>query len=128
ERGRVSAVGARAELLAAAPHAAVVDRPDAVVTPGLIDAHTHAPFAGSRHAEYALRMAGAGYEAIAAAGGGIVSTMQAVRAAPAEALLHGLTARLGRMACAGVTTVEAKSGYGLDRASEVKQLEVVARA
>ena len=128
EGGRVTAIGDRAALLAAAPHAAVVERPNAVITPGLVDAHTHAPFAGSRHAEYALRMAGAGYEAIAASGGGIVSTMRAVRSASAEALLEELGARLGRMARAGVTTVEAKSGYGLDLASEQKQLEVLARA
>jgi imidazolonepropionase len=99
-----------------------------LVTPGLVDAHTHAPWAGSRHAEYALRMAGAGYEAIAAAGGGIVSTTRAVREASREALARELSARLARMASLGVTTVECKSGYGLDLENEQKQLEAVREA
>jgi hypothetical protein len=96
-----------------------------LVTPGLVDAHTHAPWAGSRHEEYALRMAGADYETIAKAGGGIVSTMRAVRAATQEQLTSALTSRLARMASLGVTTVEAKSGYGLDLASERKQLVAI---
>jgi imidazolonepropionase len=81
---------------------------------------------GSRHGEYALRLAGAGYEAIAATGGGIVATMRAVRAATREEIASALGARVRRMASLGVTTVEAKSGYGLDEAGERKQLEAVA--
>lgn len=130
--GRITAVGSARELV----ERGLVDslelqslehqRHEApLVTPGLVDAHTHAPYAGSRHAEYALRMAGAGYEAIAAAGGGIVSTMRAVRAASPEALSRELSARLARMASLGVTTVECKSGYGLDLDAETKQLEAV---
>ncbi len=99
-----------------------------LVTPGLVDAHTHAAWVGSRHDEYALRMGGADYETIAKAGGGIASTTRAVRAAPPEAIAAALDARLHRMAQGGVTTVEVKSGYGLDRPSEEKQLEAIAAA
>jgi imidazolonepropionase len=125
--GLVLAVGPRAQILAA--HANFpVDEAPGVITPGLVDAHTHAPWMGSRDGEYALRMAGAGYEEIAAAGGGIVSSMRAVRAASVEEIAAALSARLRRMAALGVTTVEAKSGYGLDEASERKQLEAIAEA
>lgn len=123
--GAVAAVGRRAELAARCPAARVIEH-DGVITPGLVDAHTHAPWMGSRDGEYAMRMAGAGYEAIAAAGGGIVASMRAVRAASAAEIAAVLRARLGRMASLGVTTVECKSGYGLDEASERRQLEAVA--
>ncbi|MEZ4440791.1 MAG: imidazolonepropionase [Polyangiaceae bacterium] len=99
---------------------------DGVILPGLVDAHTHAVWVGSRGEEYAMRMAGADYEAIAAAGGGILSSMRAVRAASRDELAATLGARLARMAGLGVTTVEVKSGYGLDEASERRQLEAVA--
>jgi imidazolonepropionase len=122
--GRIAGVGARAELPERALEGATVHEAE-LVTPGLVDAHTHAPWAGSRHEEYALRMAGADYETIAKAGGGIVSTMRAVRAATQEQLTSALTSRLARMASLGVTTVEAKSGYGLDLASERKQLVAI---
>jgi imidazolonepropionase len=98
-----------------------------LVTPGLVDAHTHAAWVGSRHDEYAIRMAGGDYEAIARAGGGIVASMRAVRAATVEELTATLAARLRRMAAQGVTTVEVKSGYGLSLEAERKQLEAVAR-
>jgi imidazolonepropionase len=123
----IVAVGTRDELDGRFPGAPRVAAPG-VVTPGLVDAHTHAPWMGSRDGEYALRMAGAGYEAIAAAGGGIVATMRAVRAASGGEIAAALAARLRRMAALGVTTVEAKSGYGLDEDSERKQLEAVAEA
>lgn len=123
----LAAVGPAAELRARHPDARVVAA-DGVITPGLVDAHTHAPWMGSRDGEYAQRMAGAGYEAIAAAGGGIAASMRAVRAATPEAIAAALRARLQRMASLGVTTVEAKSGYGLDEASERKQLEAIAEA
>jgi imidazolonepropionase len=127
--GRVIAVGSREAVLAGlGPGATIEPRVASLVSPGLVDAHTHAPFAGSRHGEYALRMAGAGYEEIARAGGGIVASMRAVRATSREELSATLAARLGRMAALGVTTVEAKSGYGLDLANETKQLEAVADA
>lgn len=121
----IAAVGPAAELHARYPDARRVTAPG-LVTPGLVDAHTHAPWMGSRDGEYAQRLAGAGYEAIAAAGGGIAASMRAVRAATPEALAAALSARLRRMATLGVTTVEAKSGYGLDEPSERKQLEAVA--
>jgi imidazolonepropionase len=121
----VAEVGPREALAGRYPGARGVTAPG-VVTPGLVDAHTHAPWVGSRDGEYALRMEGAGYEAIAAAGGGIVASMRAVRAASGEAIARALAGRLRRMASLGVTTVEAKSGYGLDEASERKQLEAVA--
>jgi imidazolonepropionase len=123
----IADVGPRAALLARHPGAPVVHH-DGVITPGLVDAHTHAPWMGSRHHEYALRMAGADYEAIAAAGGGIVASMRAVRAAGVEAIAASLSARLRRMATLGVTTVECKSGYGLDERSERRQLEAVREA
>ncbi len=125
ERGLVIAVGAAAEILAARRHDVRIDLGD-LLTPGLVDAHTHAAYAGSRHEEYALRMAGAGYEEIARAGGGIVASMRAVRAATEEEIEGTLRARLGRMASLGVTTVEVKSGYGLDLESELKQLRAIA--
>ncbi|MEP7124892.1 MAG: imidazolonepropionase [Byssovorax sp.] len=120
-------VGPRAGILAKHSNFPVENAPG-LITPGLVDAHTHAPWMGSRDGEYALRMAGAGYEAIAAAGGGIVASMRAVRAASVESIAAELSARLRRMASLGVTTVEAKSGYGLDEASERKQLEAIAEA
>jgi imidazolonepropionase len=96
-----------------------------LVTAGLVDAHTHAPWAGSRHAEFALKMAGADYETIAKSGGGIVSTMRAVRAQSHDDLTRELVSRVRRMTLLGVTTVEAKSGYGLDLAGEEKQLSAI---
>lgn len=107
---------------------ALDDVGDRLVTPGLVDAHTHACWAGSRHGEYVVRMAGGDYRDIAAAGGGIVSTHRAVAAASEEELTLGLTARLRRMASLGVTTVEVKSGYGLAPEHELKQLRAIRAA
>ena len=107
---------------------AVVDHGDRVVTPGLVDAHTHAAWVGSRHDEYAMRMAGADYRAIAAAGGGIVASRRAVVAATEDQIFETLAARLRRMAALGVTTCEVKSGYGLEPDDELKQLRAIARA
>lgn len=121
EEGRVVAFGGEA-----VAEGARVVRHEGVVTPGLVDAHTHAVWVGSRGTEYAMRMAGADYEAIAAAGGGIVASMRAVRGAGPGELSEALARRLGRMAAMGVTCVEVKSGYGLDEASERRQLEAVA--
>ncbi|MCC6555609.1 MAG: imidazolonepropionase [Polyangiaceae bacterium] len=128
DAGAVADVGPRDEVLARSGPIRVAFEADGVVTPGLGDAHPHAPWVGSRDAEYAVRMAGGDYEAIAAAGGGIVASMRAVRAADTGAIAAALRARLRRMAQAGVTTVEAKSGYGLDEPSERRQLEAVAEA
>ncbi|HEX3770430.1 MAG TPA: imidazolonepropionase [Polyangiaceae bacterium] len=121
---RLAYVGPRS----GAPAVAIEDVGDGVVTPGLVDAHTHACWAGSRHAEYDARMRGADYLAIARAQGGIHATHAAVAAADEAALEAELVARLRRMAGLGVTTVEVKSGYGLDEVHERKQLAVIRRA
>ena len=122
---RVVYVGPRA---GAPPGALIEDAGDRVITPGLIDAHTHACWVGSRHAEYAARAAGRDYRDIARAGGGILSTHRAVTSASEDELADALEARLRRMATLGVTTVEVKSGYGLEAAGERKQLAAIARA
>ncbi len=123
EHGKITWVGERRELDPAVPF---TDFGDAVLTPGLVDAHTHLAWAGSRHAEYAVRMAGGDYEAIARAGGGIVSTFRAVAKTSLEDLTAQLAARLGRAAQLGVTTCEVKSGYGLWPQHELKQLRAIA--
>ncbi len=105
----------------------IVDYGDRVITPGLVDAHTHAAWTGSRHDEYALRMAGADYRAIANAGGGILSSYRAIESSSEDAIAETLAARLGRMAELGVTTCEVKSGYGLEPDGERKQLRAIAR-
>lgn len=120
-------VGTPEALSALAPRALRVEH-RGLVTPGLVDAHTHAAWMGTRAREYGMRMAGADYEAIAAAGGGIVSSMHAIRTASREDIAHTLSARLARMGSLGVTTVEVKSGYGLSEADERKQLEAIALA
>lgn len=97
------------------------------VTPGLVDCHTHLVFGGDRSGEFEQRLNGVSYEAIARAGGGIVSTMTATRAAPEEALYASALTRLAGLTATGVTTVEIKSGYGLDGDSELKMLRVARR-
>jgi imidazolonepropionase len=123
--GIIRAVAPAATLRERFPQAAVVEHAG-LLTPGLVDAHTHAPWMGSRAAEYGLRMAGAGYEAIARSGGGIVASMRALREASVAEIRDTLEARLRRMASLGVTCVEVKSGYGLDEETERKQLLAVA--
>jgi imidazolonepropionase len=92
------------------------------ITPGLIDPHTHLVFAGDRAHEFELRLAGASYEEIARAGGGIVSTMRATRAASEAELVQAALPRLDALIAEGVTTVEIKSGYGLSLDDEIKSL------
>jgi imidazolonepropionase len=104
----------------------LTDHPRSVLTPGLVDAHTHSCWVGSRHAEYAARLAGGHYEAIADAGGGIVSTYRSVAAASPAEVRFELAERLRRMATLGVTCVEVKSGYGLEPVHEEKQLLAIA--
>ena len=95
------------------------------LVPGFVDAHTHVVFAGDRREELRQRLAGATYAEIAAAGGGILSTVRATRAASAEALGDATRGRLAEMLTAGTTTCEAKSGYGLDTETEMRMLEVI---
>jgi imidazolonepropionase len=97
------------------------------ITPGLIDCHTHLIHAGNRAGEFAQRLAGASYEEIARAGGGIVSTMAATRAASEDALVQSALPRLDALIAEGVTTVEVKSGYGLTLADEAKMLRAAHR-
>jgi imidazolonepropionase len=123
DAGRVVWVGPRSGL---PEEVNLTDHPRSILTPGLVDAHTHSCWVGSRHAEYAARMAGEDYEAIAKAGGGILSTCRAVAAATQAELVRELTERLRRMAALGVTSVEVKSGYGLEPAHEEKQLRAIA--
>ena len=96
----------------------------ALVTPGLVDCHTHLVYGGQRAGEFALRLAGASYEEIARAGGGIVSTVRATREASEEALLAVAAPRLEQLLADGVTAIEIKSGYGLELAAERRQLRV----
>jgi imidazolonepropionase len=97
------------------------------MTPGLIDAHTHLVYAGDRAAEFEMRLAGASYEEIARAGGGIVSTVKATRAASEDELMASALPRLDALIAEGVTTIEIKSGYGLETATEARQLRAARR-
>lgn len=102
-----------------------LDARGGLVTPGLVDPHTHLVFAGDRSDEYAERAAGRSYVEIARAGGGIAATVRATRAASVDELVALARPRLDRLLACGVTTAEVKSGYGLDTATELKMLEVV---
>ncbi|MBU2894870.1 imidazolonepropionase [Colwellia sp. D2M02] len=102
----------------------VVDGEGKWLTPGLIDCHTHLVYGGSRANEFEMRLQGKSYQEIAAAGGGIVSTVTATRAASEETLFNAALPRLQALHEQGVTTVEIKSGYGLDTENEVKMLKV----
>lgn len=97
------------------------------ITPGLIDCHTHLVYGGDRAHEFELRLQGASYEEIARAGGGILSTVKATRAASEDALFASAERRLAALLAEGVTTVEIKSGYGLDTEAELKTLRVARR-
>lgn len=117
-------VGPQSELparFAALPRHSLQGR---LVTPGLIDCHTHLVFAGDRAQEFELRLNGASYEEVARAGGGILSTVRATRAASEAELLDLALARVDQLIAGGVTTIEVKSGYGLTVADELKMLRV----
>ena len=119
--GRITWIGPAA---AAPPAARAIDLGGRLVTPGLIDCHTHLVHAGSRAGEFERRLAGATYEEIARAGGGILSTVRATRAASEAALTAATLPRLDALLAEGVTTIEIKSGYGLDYPTEARMLRV----
>jgi imidazolonepropionase len=128
ENGRITAAGPYTELKhKIPPEAEAVDAQGGCVTPGFVDAHTHMIFAGNRAAEFEQRIAGASYQQIAAAGGGILSTVKATRAASEDDLLTESRRHRDWMLRAGTTTAEAKSGYGLERETELRMLRVMAR-
>ena len=125
-KGRIAWLGPASEL----PHrdaGEVIDGEGGWLTPGLIDCHTHLVFAGDRSGEFEQRLTGTSYEEIARSGGGIARTVAATRAASSEELGEAAGRRLARLIAEGVTTIEIKSGYGLDRATEIKMLEVARR-
>jgi len=128
--GRICWVGPDARLdheVVSCAEARVIDAGGGVALPGFVDSHTHLVFAGSREHEYAMRARGATYQEIAAAGGGILSTVRATRAASVDELVALGRPRLDLMLRHGTTTCEAKSGYGLTTADEVKMLEAIVR-
>jgi imidazolonepropionase len=128
EHDRIIAVGPYAELKSKIPHdAEIIDAENRCVTPGFVDAHTHLVFAGNRAAEFEQRIAGATYQQIAAAGGGILRTVALTRAATEDELLASARHHRDWMLRSGTTAIEAKSGYGLDRDTELKMLRVIAR-
>ena len=127
-RGRIVAVGTAedvARTITLEAHATVVDGRGCTVVPGFVDSHTHAVFAGDRRGELTRRLAGATYAEIAAAGGGIVRTVEATRAASEETLVALARPRLAEALAQGTTTCEIKSGYGLDTASELRMLRAI---
>lgn len=125
EGERLAWVGMRSEMPAQYRHGAVMhDAHHALITPGLIDCHTHLVYGGHRANEFELRLNGASYEDIARAGGGIKSTVQATRLATEAQLFEAATKRLTNLLKEGVTTLEVKSGYGLSLAQEAKCLRV----
>jgi imidazolonepropionase len=123
--GRIEAVGRMSDLRALDGEVEELDGGGLCAIPGLVDCHTHACFAGDRVEEFSLRAAGASYEELHAAGGGILSTVRATRAAGEEGLRRALQRHRGWMRQAGTTTFEAKSGYGLDRETELASLRAI---
>ena len=123
--GKVVAAGPSGDVLpSSGPDAVEVDAGGRVVTPGIVDPHTHAVFAATREAEFAMRVEGKTYEEIAEAGGGIRSSVRALRAVDPDLLLANGRRTLDRMLAHGTTTVEVKSGYGLSLDAEMKMLRV----
>ncbi len=122
--GLVAWVGCQAELPSKFKKLAQFDFPHALVTPGLIDCHTHIVSGGNRAKEFELRLQGASYEEVARAGGGIVSTVSATREASEDELLAAALPRVDALLAEGVSLIEVKSGYGLDTDTELKMLRV----
>lgn len=124
--GEIVAVGTTAELRPAYTARQTIDASGKVVCPGFVDPHTHVVYAGDRAAEFELRIKGATYMEIMQAGGGITSTMRATRSASVEQLVEASHSRLDTMLALGTTTVEVKTGYGLDTDSELTMLRAIA--
>ncbi|WP_290884500.1 imidazolonepropionase [Hoeflea sp.] len=122
--GRIAWAGPEADLPAEFRDRDTLDLEGRVVTPALVDCHTHVVHGGNRAREFEMRLEGASYEEVARAGGGIVSTVSATRAASEVELLAGAIARVDAMIAEGVATLEIKSGYGLDIDTELKMLRV----
>ena len=122
--GKISWLGAQADLPTGYQASSQYDGKGAWLTPGLIDCHTHLVYAGNRSDEFEARLNGVSYEEIARQGGGILSTVRATRAASDEALMQASLPRLRDFLAEGVTTLEIKSGYGLDLATESRILRV----
>ena len=122
--GRIAWVGPRTEMPTEHARLPAEDMGGRLVTPGLIDCHTHLVFGGDRAREFELRLEGASYEQIAREGGGIVSTVRATRESAEDVLLDRALRRVDALIAQGVTTVEVKSGYGLDIETECKMLRV----
>src|SRR5271163_1240454 len=120
-------IGARKDLPPGFRARTELDAKGRWLTPGLIDCHTHLVYAGNRAREFEQRLHGASYEDIARRGGGILATVQATRAASEEALIRAATPRLERLLEEGVTSIEIKSGYGLDLGGELKMLRAARR-
>jgi imidazolonepropionase len=125
--GRIAFAGAASELPAQADTLEQIDVEGRWITPGLIDCHTHMVHAGNRAHEFELRLAGASYEEIARAGGGIASTVRATREASEDELVRTALPRLDALIAEGVTTLEVKSGYGLERDAELRMLRAARR-
>ena len=125
--GRIAFAGAAADLPTGWDAKQRVPLEGRWITPGLIDCHTHLVYAGDRAHEFELRLAGASYEEIARAGGGIVSTVKATRAASENELVAQSLPRLDALMAEGVTTIEIKSGYGLDAETEARMLRAARR-
>ncbi len=128
EGGRIIYAGPQTGMsIALAAQAEIIDCDGRLITPGLIDCHTHLVHAGNRANEFEMRLAGATYEEVARAGGGIVSSVKALRAASEDELVRQSMPRLDALISEGVTTVEIKSGYGLDAENEAKSLRAASR-
>jgi imidazolonepropionase len=125
--GRIAWIGRRADAPSAIRALPIQKQEGRLVTPGLIDCHTHIVHGGDRAREFEMRLEGASYEEIARAGGGIISTVRATRAADEDALVDSALPRLDSLIAEGVTTIEIKSGYGLDVATELAMLRAARR-
>lgn len=127
EHGKIAYIGPKTELPAQFAHYPTTDCKNRLITPGLIDCHTHLVHASNRAHEFELRLEGASYEEVAKAGGGIVSSVKALRAASEDDLVSESLPRLDALIAEGVTTIEVKSGYGLDTENEIKSLKAAKR-